>query len=492
MIIKTDQNEIQNFLRDASNTSGFCDAVYFPESKEDVINIFKEANEKNIPVTIAGNRTGLTGAGIPNGGIVLSTDKLNRILEINEKEKYAIVQPGVLLSDFINEVKKFNLFYPPDPTELNCYIGGTVATNASGAKTFKYGATRNFVLGLEMILPTGEQLSLNRNEFFADGLNISLPKGIHSDKTNFGKLIKLKLPDIKMPDVKNASGYYCKKNMDAIDLFIGSEGTLGIFTEIKLKLLDLPENILSSVVFFYSGDDALQFLTEVKQNSFDANDKIIDALALEFFDEYSLILLKKDYPNIPEESKAAIWFEQIVNHNEEAISNAWIRLLEQNNCDVEKSWMAFSEKERKGIEEFRHSISAKVNELIASRGFRKLGTDVAVPDDVFIQFYKQIKKDVTDEGLKYVAYGHFGNSHVHLNMLPENDYEFEKAKTLYKKICSEAIKSGGTFSAEHGVGKNKTEYLIEMYGKEAVEKMKEIKRKLDPKMILGRGNVFKY
>ena len=162
MLIKTSPDEIENFLVDASNTKGYCDAVYFPESREEIVEILKKANGEKTPVTISGNHTGLTGSGVPRGGIVISTEKLNKILVINTNEGYAIVQPGVILADFLEEVKNKNYLYPPDPTEDKCFIGGTVATNASGAKTFKYGPTRDYIKELEIILADGEILNLKR------------------------------------------------------------------------------------------------------------------------------------------------------------------------------------------------------------------------------------------------------------------------------------------------------------------------------------------
>ncbi|MCH6574807.1 MAG: FAD-binding oxidoreductase, partial [Bacteroidetes bacterium] len=162
MIVKTQQDEIQNYLIDASNTKGFCEAVYIPQSVSEMTEIIKEANEKKHSVTISGNGTGLTGARVPKGGIVISTEKLNKIIEINLEEKFALVEPGVLLSELQDTVKQKGLLYAPDPTERNCFIGGTVATNASGARTFKYGPTRNYVEELEIILPDGDFLYLKR------------------------------------------------------------------------------------------------------------------------------------------------------------------------------------------------------------------------------------------------------------------------------------------------------------------------------------------
>ncbi|MEP0861918.1 MAG: FAD-binding oxidoreductase [Ignavibacterium sp.] len=489
MIIKTKQDELQNYLTDASNYKGSCEAVYIPQNKEELKKILKEANELKTKVTIAGAGTGLTGARVPEEGIVISTEKLNRIIEINALEGYAIVEPGVYLSNLLNELKTVGYFYPPDPTEKNCFIGGTVATNASGAKTFKYGATRNFVLELEIILADGDEIYLKREEVLAKGNKLNL-------KTKSGKEISLDLPEINLPVTKNASGYFIKPNMDAIDLFIGSEGTLGVFTKIKLKILPHPERIISMVAFFENEIDAINFVNRARDISFQTRAKNlsdeIDALALEFFDSNSLKLLSFDFPNIPLKANAAVWFEQEATlSNEDKLIEKWFSLISEYNVDEEKIWFATSESERKQIEEFRHAISWKVNEYISRNNFRKLGTDVAVPDNEMKHFYHFLMDLMSKSNLDFVLYGHLGNSHFHLNMLPKNENEFLIGKELYRKICLKAIELKGTVSAEHGIGKIKTEYLLDMFGKEIVEQMKALKKKLDPNYILGVGNIFR-
>ena len=489
MITKTEQNEIQDYLKDASNTKGFCDAVVYPENTDEVISILKNANAEKTKVTVCGNKTGLVGGSVPTGGIVLSTEKLNKILEINEDEMYAIVEPGVLLSNFLNELKSKKLYYPPDPTELNCFLGGTVATNASGSKTFKYGPTRNFILGIELVLPTGELLILERGEIIAEKYELSI-------LTNTGRKIEFQIPKVKSLPTKNTAGYYCKENMDAIDLFIGSEGTLGVLTKIRLKLLTAPEGILSAVIFFNSEDDGLDFIELSRKESYTSRKtnsaNTIDALALEYFDKFALDFLRDDFPNIPLTAESAVWFEQEVTESSgEELTDLWIQSIEKYSGDLNNSWIAMNEKDKSKFIEFRHRISAKVNEFISLHNFRKLGTDFAVPDDELKNFYFQLKKDVTKAGLDYVIYGHFGNSHIHLNMLPKNPNEFETAKKLYYDMCIAAIKSGGTFAAEHGVGKNKKELLYEMYGEKIIDDMFKIKKKFDPNLILGNGNIFK-
>ena len=489
MIVKASPDEIQNYLSDASNLKGSCDAVYFPENESDVQQIIKEANENKIKVTISGNGTGLTGARVPQGGIVISTEKMNRILEIKKDEKTATVEPGVILADFQNLVNQKKLMYPPDPTERNCFIGGTVATNASGEKTFKYGATRNYVLELHIVLANGDLLKIKRGELFADNYLLSL-------KTANASEYNLHLPNYKMPPTKNASGYFSKINMDAIDLFIGSEGTLGVITKIKLKLVELPDKILSCIIFFNQEKDALSFINSARESScLSRKEKLknsLDALALEFFDKNTLKFLMNDYPNIPKNAKAAVWFEQEVNlQNEEILLKEWMKLISDFNGDEESAWFAFSELDNKKIQEFRHAISWKISDYISQNNLKKLGTDVAVPDDKFHELYYFGKNEVEKANLNYVVYGHFGNSHMHLNMLPKGEKEYAKGKEIYKKICMKAVELGGTISAEHGIGKLKTEYLALMYGEENVRKMLDVKKILDPNLILGVGNIFK-
>ncbi len=486
MIIKTDISEIQNYLVDAANYKGNCSAVYFPSSLDDITDIIKKANDEKTHVTVSGNGTGLTGGRVPEGGIVVSTEKMNKILEINEDEKFAVVQPGVLLSDFQKEISKLNLYYPPDPTEQECFIGSTVATNASGSKSFKYGSTRNFISELEIVLPTGEVIHLKRGD-------VKSSNGILKLTTESGREITLVLPNYKMPNTKHAAGYFVQNDMDAIDLFIGAEGTLGIITKIKLRLLDKPQNILSSVIFFNEENDALNFILEARKISLN-NRKLLnnelDALALEFFDKNALEFLSADYRNIPQSSHAAVWLEQeFTAENEEKLFEQWTELIKQHKADFESSWFAANQKDRANFGEFRHAVSWKVNEYIALKNILKVGTDVAVPPTKFNELYFYSKTIVEESGLHYLSYGHFGDCHLHLNLLPHNDEEFKTAKNLYKQVCSKAIELSGTISAEHGIGKLKREYLLMMFGEEGVKQMAKLKKQIDPNLILNIGNI---
>jgi D-lactate dehydrogenase (cytochrome) len=486
MIVKTVKDEFADFLTDASNFKGDCSTVCFPESVQELRDIIIEANKTRTPVTVSGNGTGLTGGRVPMGGVVISLQQMNKIIEINTAEGYAIVESGVLLSEFNKVITPMGFFYPPDPTEQNSFICANIATNASGAKSFGYGATRKFVLGMDVILPDGNSIYIDRNTCFADGKTLNLTS---KEDKNYS----ISLPDIQMPAIKNAAGYFVTPGMDAIDLFIGGEGTLGVISSAKLKILPLPEKMLSCVAFFADEIDGLNFIDEARTitKSSGNSPETIHARSLEYFDGDSLRFLSEKFPQIPAAAMAAVWFEQeMTTATEDAIIEQWMNLIVKHNGLEDDIWYALSGSELENIHAFRHSISTMVNEYISRKGLRKLGTDTAVPADKFREFYFGIKELVHSHNIDSVAYGHFGDSHVHLNMLPKNEEEFLLGKSLYTEICKRAIAAGGTISAEHGVGKIKREMFKLMYSPETITAMAGIKKVLDPNFILNRGNIF--
>ncbi|KAF0153040.1 MAG: D-lactate dehydrogenase [Ignavibacteria bacterium] len=480
MIVKTDTQEFQNYLSDASNYSGTADKVFLPETEKEIIEIVKDANQTKTRITISGNGTGLNGGRVPEGGIVISLEKLNRILELNTAEKFVRAEPAVILKDLQDYVEEHKLFYPPDPTERNCFIGATAATNSSGARTFKYGSTRNYVLAIRVVLANGETVFLEREKQKVENYTAKIT-------TEQGNVISIQVPQFVMPNTKNASGYFCKSEMDAIDLFIGSEGTLGIITELKLKLLAYNDNVLSCVVFFSNEDDAFNFIDETREIA--KYNGEISARGLEFFDKHTLNFLRPDYLAIPQNT-CCVWFEQELDETEEQLTEAWLELIDKHNADAEKSWIAVDKKEQEKLKDFRHAIAWRVNEAVARRALKKIGTDISVPVNVFRSFYKWMTKLVEDNNIEYVVYGHFGDCHPHLNMLPKDQEDFVRSKELYFEICKEAVRLKGTVSAEHGIGKMKRDYLLMMYGEETIKQMANLKSAFDPNRILNIGNIF--
>ncbi len=470
-------------MTDASNyKSENCDAVYFPVSSDEVSEILKKCSNDKIPVTISGAGTGLVGGRVPQEGIVLSLEKMNSILSIDKELKLCRTQAGVMLSQLQADCREHGLLYPPDPTEKDCTIGGTIATNASGARTFKYGSTRNWIKSLKVILADGDMLKLVRGENFAKNFMICL-------QTNEGKKYRIAIPKFCMPGVKNAAGYFIKDNMDVIDLFVGMEGTLGIITEAELNLIEQPTDLISGIIFFETFNDAYRFVLKVKAFS-RAQNSLIQARAIEFFDEKALNFLSKFYSRTPLD-KFGIWIEQeIYDQDKNELLSLWFALIEECGASLDSSYFAMNEKDINDIREFRHAISARVNEYLVQNSLQKVGTDLAVPGGDFNELYFFCIDLCNEQNIDYVGYGHIGNDHLHLNMLPKDQLEYETAKKLYFEFCKKAVEFRGTVSAEHGIGKIKKEYFKLMYNPEEISQMYEVKKTLDPNLILGRGNIF--
>jgi D-lactate dehydrogenase (cytochrome) len=493
MLTKSQPDEIQSFLADASNMQGGrATRVIFPETTGEVAAALAEAAEEKTFVTVSGAGTGVVGGRVPFGGIVLATERLNQIKEIVKEGEggHAIAGAGVVLADFQRAAAERELIYPPDPTEWSCYLGGSVATNASGARTFKYGPTRNYIRRLKIALATGDVLDLRRGEIRADAEgNIHLP-------LSHNRSLKARLPSYKMPRTrKHASGYYVAPGMDALDLFIGSEGTLGVITEIEARLLKTPENVLSGVVFFKTEDNLLAFVRQARGVSLQTRERAIEddlnARALEYFDDESLRFLRQKYSLIPQWAACAIFFEQETNaQTEEMLMGKWLALLEEHDALLDDSWFATNEADRRRMREFRHALPVLVNEWLTRHAQRKVSTDMAVPDDAFADVLRFYKQTLRASGLQYVIFGHIGDNHVHVNMLPRDEPEAKQAREIYMQFARRAVAVGGTISAEHGIGKIKRDYLRLLYTDEQLHQMAALKRAFDPACILGRGNIF--
>lgn len=484
-------SEIEPYLSDASRFQGQAEGVVCPESEQEVAEFLREAHARKIPVTLSGGKTGLAGGAVPLTGWVLSTEKLCRILEVKKprpgREASASAEPGILLCQFRAAVEQEGFFYPPDPTGPKAYLGGTLATNASGPNSFKYGSTRRFIRRIRGVLATGEIVEIRRGEQVASRqgiLEIPLEK----------RKLKVPVPHYRFPAIKHAGGYFAGPNLDAVDLFIGSEGTLGVVTEIEAALLPLPPQVLAFLVFFRSEEESWRFAARIREGGLkESGPRATIALhprVLEYFDHASLDFLKPQFENIPREARACLFVEQeATDESQDSLLQKWLTLCREEKA-LEEVWLGQTPEKREGFRKFRSELPLRVNEFIAQHGQMKMSTDTSVPPDQFETLMLFQRRLLEEAGLRSAAFGHIGENHVHWNLLPRNDSEAEKARSLYRTFVEKAMELGGTFSAEHGVGKLKRAYLEAFYGPPAIQEMAAIKRIFDPHLILGQGNLF--
>jgi len=490
MLIKNDPDLIQSYLEDYSNIAGgYCDSVYLPKADEEVSAILQTASRDKLPITVSGAGTGVTGARIPFGGSVLSLEKMNKILEIRGLADggEAVLESGVMLEDLLSRVESEGFFYPPNPTEKSSFIGGNVSTSASGARSFLFGTTRDYILGLTVVLSSGGLIELERGKVFSDA------KGAMRLPLASGGEIDLTIPTYKMPKTKNAAGYFVQEGMDAIDLFIGQEGTLGVITKVKVRLLKGLKGLLNCYAFFNSQEDALRFIYKARETSLQnrKSSNGLNAISLEFFNAGSLSLLRQRHSSIPVNSKAAVFFEQeISKETESGITDAWARLIEEAGGSLDETWFAQTKQEQDELAKVRHDLPDMVNEYIKRHGIVKVGTDIAVPHNKFPEMIACYDSILKESGLFYVIFGHIGDNHLHVNILPKDKKGLGTAKAIYERFVKKAIDFSGTVTAEHGIGKVKHEYLQMMYGRSGIEEMVNLKKRLDPACILGLDNIF--
>ena len=466
-------DDYADFLHDESRREGHAEKIAFPTSAEDIREALKMAAESGWPITIQGGRTGIAGGCVPNGGLILNLSRMNAIGAI--KGDRMTVQPGAVLAELRDALDDSGFFFPSDLTETTATIGGMMANNASGARSFRYGSVRPWIYGLTVVLPNGDVVELERGVHKATGRSFKLGS------------IEGELPELPMPDSKTAAGYFVQPDMDLVDLFIGAEGTLGIVTEVTLQLLKNQNAICGFTAFFSDEALALKFVRFLRDFS--------KPLAIEFFDFHALELLRRmkaenagfsDLPELKPEYHTALYFE--------FQGKVPFAVLEEVEQAVD-GWMAEGDHEIEEMKKFRHAIPESINMLIAERkktisALTKLGTDMSVPDGRLEDVMRMYHAGLATAGLDYVIFGHIGNNHVHVNILPRSMEEFEQGRALYLEWARQIVAMGGSVSAEHGIGKIKTEFLKLMLGDEGIERMRQVKELFDPAGLLNRGNLF--
>ena len=429
------------YAYDATNQMFLPDAVVFPANVKEVSDILRLANAERFYVTPRGAGTGFSGGSLPvNGGIVLSLERMNRILKIDTENFIAVVEPGVVNVELQMEAERYGLHFPPDPSSLKfCTIGGNIAECAGGPRTIKYGVTRDYVLGLEVVLPTGE------------------------------------IMETGVQTLKGVVGY------DLTRLIVGSEGTLGIVTKAVLKLLPLPEAVKAMIAGFKDLSEAGKAVITIM------NSRIIPS-AVEFMDMTSLRCVEESLGlGFPEDAEAALLIE--LDGEKDAVERqaAVVRdICDRGNAISIK--MASNKWEAKVLWRARRELSPSLVRLRPN----KINEDVVVPRSRIPEFISRVGDIARSKDVIIASFGHAGDGNIHVNVMVDNNNpdELKRGKVAVEEILRLTIELGGTISGEHGVGIAKASYIDMDLKPVAIEVMKRIKGMLDPNGILNPGKIF--
>lgn len=481
------------------------EAVYFPRSTVEVQELLREANAAGASVTISGAGTGITGGRVATGGgWELATEDLRKpdelagecitlehygrtfSLGVDRDRREAWVPAGVPL-DVLERMLPEGLFYPPDPTERTALLGATVATNASGARSFHYGATRRWVQGLTVVLPNGDRLRVERGQVRASAGELRFCGQL-------GEEYRLPLPRYCSPEIKNASALYCRPNMDLLDLFIGSEGLLGVITEVHLRLAELPAPRVGELAFFEAEAQALDFADTLRAANRAGR---LTVLALEYFDAASLRFMT--HPVLEGKAFGGAVFVELAGDVEQL--DPLLEALEVHGMVAD--WFADTPADLVEQREFRHSLPESINSYVRQRGSQKMGTDFVTPPERFRELLasyhaagQRFMAEFPRPGEHYVMFGHLGDYHLHVNFLTQDEAELTLVRQLYTDLARQAVTLGGVISGEHGVGKKtvlvegrRVPYLELMLGSEGLRDIARLKRALDAKLVLNLGNM---
>lgn len=453
----TDPEVLDGYLTDASNLRGHAEGLVRPRTAAEVAQVVGWCQDHGVALTVTARRTSTTGAPVPQGGWLLSMEHLDQVLHIGHDSARA--QAGVLLGAFQDQIEATGRYFPPDPTSRHeCTLGAAIACNASGARSYRYGPIRPWVTSLEVVLPTGERMEVTRD----DPVPGDWP-----------------VPRWQPPDVKSAVGYTPADNL--LDLFIGQEGTLGVITAATVRLTDLAQAVFGVLAWFPSVAQGLAFVGQAREGAGGVSPRCI-----EWYDAGSLALIRAREPGIPADAVAAVWCEQstTAEHTDRDLG-AWWDLLEASGALVDDTVFADDAAGHQRLAAIRHAVPAGVNEQVVANGMRKIGTDCAVPDHAL----PELMQAYADAPVPSVLFGHIGDNHLHLNMLPTTPAQAQQAHDYYRHLCRLAVARGGTVSAEHGIGKLKRAHLADMVGPEVLAGFAALKRKVDPAWILGRGTL---
>jgi D-lactate dehydrogenase (cytochrome) len=483
--IDRDPSIVSSFLSDAAHVpGGFAAGVAFPRNEADVAALVVNA-ERVLPV---GAQSSLTGGATPRGELVLSTRALSSIATVfNHTIR---VGAGVPLTALQTTLTASRLYYPPVPTFEGAFVGGTISTNAAGAATFKYGSTRPWVAGMTLVLATGDVLDLRRGEVMAS------PDGMFDVELSSGRTISIAVPTYRMPDVaKVSAGYYAKPAMDLIDLFIGSEGTLGVIVEATLRVIPRPHRAVALI----RCDDDTQAVAVTGALRTEAT-----VSAIEYMDARALRVVPDDMfvragVMRPAGGSVLLMAQVEVDPNDETMFDRLQDMLDA--CGVTDEATVAAPDDERGAQklfELREAVPASVNALVAAAkasahpDIEKTAGDMVVPFSRLAESIALYRQAFESRGLDYAIWGHVSDGNLHPNLIPRSLDDMTRGREAISEIARGVIGMDGAPLAEHGVGRSalKQRLLRELYGEDGIEQMRAVKRALDPDWKLAPGVLF--
>ncbi len=441
--VHTNVEQLVCYSYDATATRqrAMPDVVVKASTTEEVAAVVKVADKNNIPISPCGARSGLSGGSIPlYGGIALDTTRMDRILEINAPDMIATVEPGVVTKRFQDEAARHKLFYPPDPGSAEfSTLGGNIAECSGGMAGIKYGVTRDYVLSLEVVLPDGRVINTGKKTW------------------------------------RTVAGY------DLTRLFVGSEGTLGVFTKITVKLIPLPAKVETVLAYFSSAGNAVDAADGIilDQGVIPKTLEFVDSICIDSVRGYGGI-------DIPKEAKAMLLVD--VDGDPQIVKRERLRVEEackKNNAfqiviaeDVEK---------RNALWQVRRVISPALFKVAG----KKLNEDVCVPRSKIKEVTEEAYSLAREYSIDTACFGHIGDGNVHINFLyGEGDEQQAKVDKMLDRVMEKVIALGGTITGEHGIGTAKAKHLPWEIPRDELELMKSLKKLIDPKNIMNPGKIF--
>ncbi|HUI72872.1 MAG TPA: FAD-binding oxidoreductase, partial [Spirochaetia bacterium] len=476
---------------ESSLRAGFPRRILFPSSVEELSQVLGELSRRAEPVTVSGARTGIVGGAVARDGEnLLSLEKLVFQPQIRFSERFncwtARAAPGMTLDSLrdILDQAPGDLLFPVDPTEGGASLGGMVATNASGARTLLYGPTRSWVAGLTVVLADGAVVELARGETRARDGEVRI----------LGR--RLEIPSVSIPATKHAVGYHAGPGVDPIDLFIGGEGTLAVVAGVELLLTVKPNAVCGVAAFLRPGLAVEDLVADLRQ------DGLIRPRALEYMDRDSISILsalraevgpRSGLPQLPQDADGLLYVECAGTDEEADTSLSRISdILGSHEIPSERTWAATTQSELQEIRTMRHTLPERINALILQRrdevpGLTKLAADCAVPRERLGDMLAAYRSVLDEAGLQRAMFGHIGNAHLHVNILPRTTGELARARDAVVALARTAVDLGGSVSGEHGIGKLKKELLDLQYTAKELQGLRSLKAQLDPGGILNPG-----